>query len=117
MEPELVEYLIREHHKFLPRPESLALKHLLHSQKLDAAADGELRAKKKALLLRVGWLSDSDEVLSLLNDGDTAFRQRIAQWIYNEHGGEALLNNCSRCHRLARTLLARQCRYCGHDWH
>ena len=117
MELELVEYLIREHHKLLPRLEGLALKHLLHNQKLDAAADGELRAKRKAVLLGVGWLSDSDEVLSLLNDGDAAFRQRIAQRIYNEHGGEALLNNCPCCHRLARTFLARQCRYCGHDWH
>lgn len=112
-----MEYLIREHHKLLPELESLALKHLLHSQKLDAVADGALRAKKKALLLRVGWLADSAEVLLLLNDGDDAFRERLAQWIYQEHGGEALLNNCPQCHRLARTLRARQCRHCGHDWH
>jgi hypothetical protein len=114
VELELVEYLIREHHTLLPRLEALALKNLLHNQKLDAAADGELRAKRKALMLRAGWLSDSDEVLSLLNDGDIAFRRRLARWIYNEQGGEALLNNC---HRLARTAKAKQCRYCGHDWH
>jgi hypothetical protein len=116
VEPELVEYLIREHNRLLPRLETLALKHLLHNQKLDAA-DGELRAKRKALMLRAGWLTDSDEALSLLSDGDAAFRQRLAQWIYNEHGGEALLNNCPRCHRLARTAKAKQCRYCGYGWH
>ncbi len=117
MEPELVEYLIREHYKLLPRLEALALRHLLHNQKLDIVASGELRAKRKALMLRAGWLSDNDEVLSLLNDGDAVFRQRLAQWIYNEHGGEALLNNCPHCHRLARTAKAKQCRYCRHDWH
>lgn len=112
-----MEYLIREHHKLLPELETSALKHLLHNQKLDAAADGEIHAKKKALMLRTGWLSDNDEALLLLNNEVAAFRERLAQWIYTEHGGEALLNNCPRCHRLARTFRARQCRHCGHDWH
>jgi len=117
VEQELVEYLIREHNKRLPIPESSALKHALHSQKLDAIANGEIRAKAKAMMLRAGWLSDNDEALLLLNDGVAAFRERLAQWIYDEHGGEALLNNCPSCHRLARTAQAKQCRHCGHNWH
>ena len=79
--------------------------------------DAASREKYQALMLRAGWLSESEDVLTLLHDGIPAFRERIARKIYAEHGGEALLNNCPVCHRLARTSRARQCRHCGHDWH
>ena len=117
MDLQTIDYIIREYYQLLPKLETLALKHILHSEKLDAKADEKTRIQTRALMLRVGWLSDDEEVLLLMRDGVGAFRERIAKRIYAEHGGEALLNNCPTCHRLARTSRAKQCRFCGHDWH
>ena len=117
MEQELVDYLIREYSALLTDREQLAYKHLLHDEKLAANDDVASREKMRLILLRAGWLSSAAEVLSLLCDGIPAFRERIARKIYAEHGGEALLPKCPNCRRLARTFRAKQCRYCGHDWH
>jgi hypothetical protein len=114
---EVVNYIIKYYSSLLTGRESIAYKHLLHDEKLVANDNVELRERMRAMMLRVGWLSSDEEVLTLLEDGIEAFRMRIAEKIYNEHGGEALLNKCPRCYRLARTPQAKQCRYCRYDWH
>ena len=41
---------------------------------------------------------------------------RIAERLLKE-SGNIIVNNCPKCGGLARTPKAKQCRYCGHDWH
>lgn len=117
MGQEETNYLIRHYSHLLTGKEQIAYKHLLHDEKLAANDNVEVREQMRAMLLRVGWLSESAEVLLLLNDGIPAFRQLIAAKVYAEHGADSLFNSCPRCQQLARTPLAKQCRYCGHDWH
>lgn len=112
-----IDYLISHYSSLLTGKERVAYKHLLHDAKLAANDNAETRERMRAMLLRVGWLSDSEEVLILFEKGIPAFRQLIAARLYAEHGGETLFNRCPRCQRLARTPLAKQCRYCEHDWH
>jgi hypothetical protein len=62
-------------------------------------------------------LSNDPEVLSLAAGGMKAFREATAARILNEHRGEIFLNRCPECGGLARTPKAKQCRFCGYDWH
>lgn len=41
---------------------------------------------------------------------------KIATRLLSLNEGE-LLNKCSKCNELARTPRAKQCRFCGNDWH
>lgn len=62
-------------------------------------------------------LSNNPEVLKLLEDGFFAFKMKTAERIFRDHQHELKLNLCPVCERVARTPKARQCRFCGHDWH
>jgi hypothetical protein len=117
MTQEETDYLIAHYSRWLTGKEQIAYKHLLHDEKLAANDNAETREQKRAMLLRVGWLSDSREVLTLFEKGIPAFRQLIAERLYAEHGGESLFNKCPYCQQLTRTPLAKQCRHCGSDWH
>jgi len=61
--------------------------------------------------------SKDPAVLALLKDGYDELVRRAAHRIYYEYFGELPLNCCPKCNGIARTPEARQCRYCGHDWH
>jgi hypothetical protein len=68
--------------------------------------------------LRAAWPEADTDVPEALSDGVTALCQRIVNRVRREHGqGTLRLNRCPRCHRIARTPLAKQCFCCGHDWH
>ena len=80
----------------------------------DRAAQEEVRAGSTHLRK---FLSDDPEVLLLARDGYDAFVMQTGQRILKDHRSEIVLNCCPRCNGLARTPKARQCRFCGHDWH
>ncbi|RZK32535.1 MAG: hypothetical protein EOO63_01040 [Hymenobacter sp.] len=117
MTSEEVDYLIKHYSHLLTGKEQAAYKHLLHDEKLAANDNLETRERMRAMLLRVGWLSKSPEVLTLLEKGVPAFRRLIASKLYAEHGEKNLFVRCSHCQRLTRTPLAKQCRHCSNDWH
>jgi hypothetical protein len=118
MKGEVVDYLIREYSHKLVWPTMSTLRPFLDFEKLAAIPDKSVQQRMRADMIRAGWLaSGAVEALALCEDGTPAVREQIAQKIYDEQGGEALLNKCPCCHRLARTAKAKQCRYCGHAWH
>jgi DNA-binding winged helix-turn-helix (wHTH) protein len=63
------------------------------------------------------YLSTDPVVLKLANDGYEAFAERTATRILEKYGKRLKLNRCPRCACVARTAKARQCRFCGCDWH
>ena len=63
------------------------------------------------------YLSTDPVVLKLANDGYEAFAERTATRILGKYGKRLKLNRCPRCACVARTATARQCRFCGCDWH
>ena len=71
--------------------------------------------------LRKSEAEAGNEAVSLLGDdlaGVIAFRRRVAQRIKDDElKGRLTLNRCPKCRRIPRTPNARQCLWCGHDWH
>ena len=59
----------------------------------------------------------SPEVAQLLANGDKEFRRIAAARVLRENGGDLTINRCSKCNRIVRTPQARQCLWCGHNWH
>jgi hypothetical protein len=106
-------------------------KHLLSAQPLNEAeerlrdgfaweeAGGRVIDEKVKSYLRRhhSGLSDDPEVLHLANGGLDVFYERTAKRILSEDRGKIFINSCPSCGALARTPKARQCRFCGHDWH
>jgi hypothetical protein len=105
-------------HLMTPK-EKLAFSHLGGTMKAtlgrsDRAAQEEV--KNGSTHLRK-FLSDDPEVLILTRDGYDAFVLQTGERILNDNQGEIVLNYCPRCKALTRTPKARQCRFCGNDWH
>ncbi len=87
-------------------------KSLIAEQKA-AAASGKLAE----MLLR-RWGPDSDpRIREALRDGPDAFRKRVRERVLAEYGDQVFVNRCSVCERIVATPQARQCLWCGHDWH
>jgi hypothetical protein len=78
-----------------------------------AASHSETTAR---MLSRRWGLSGDPDVDSAFSDGPQAFRQSVCRRILSERGDE-IINRCPRCRRIVRTRAARQCFWCGHDWH
>jgi hypothetical protein len=57
------------------------------------------------------------EIDAALAEGPEAFRRRVCRRLLADRGGEVLINRCPGCGRVVRTPQARQCFWCGHDWH
>jgi hypothetical protein len=58
------------------------------------------------------------EERAALAQGFYSYRERIRRRILDEfRAGVLRVNRCPQCHRVVRTPAARQCFWCGHDWH
>jgi hypothetical protein len=68
-------------------------------------------------ILRRHGIADDPEAKAALADGVDAFRRRVCRRLLAEHGAEIHVNRCAKCMRVARTPKARQCFWCGFDWH
>ena len=64
------------------------------------------------------WGAAGDPAIeAALADGPEAYRRRVRIRVLAESGGEVFVNRCPSCGRVVRTPNARQCLWCGHDWH
>jgi hypothetical protein len=65
------------------------------------------------------WLQqETEEVIRASLAGSRAVQQQIRERILRDHEkGEVPINRCPVCERIVRTPMARQCLWCGHDWH
>ena len=81
-------------------------------------AKAEHASPAMAKWLREKWGSCVDPaVSSALADGVDAFRDRVRDRILKERVNDVSVNRCPECSRVVVTPLARQCLWCGHDWH
>lgn len=118
MNPRLASYVIKHYAKFMTQRERRAHLHLMGTMKAtggrsDVVAQQDVKREKG----QRPWLSDDPEVLRLASEGMESFADRTATRILEDHRDAIFLNYCSRCGELTRTPTARQCRFCGHDWH
>lgn len=111
-ESELTRYIWNNYEHLMTDLERRVGRAILGRQKA-AAVEGE--AMKRMLSKRWGLAGDP-EVDSALSAGPEPFRRPVARRILLECD-DAIVNRCPQCRRVVRTPRARQCLWCGHDWH
>jgi hypothetical protein len=119
METEKARYVFRHYGYLMTMQERIAHKHLEATAKAmhgrtDVAAQTQLRNSPHDLRKLI---SDNPEILLLTTEGLERFVAQTVRRIMDEHQSEIVFNHCPRCNALARTPRARQCRFCGLDWH
>jgi hypothetical protein len=84
------------------------------SARLKAAPSSPTMAR----VLNERWGCAGDPAVeAALAEGPEAYRKRVCRRVLAEHGAEVFINRCPNCGRVVRTPQARQCFWCGHDWH
>ena len=116
--PQLADYVVRYNADLMTEAELKAQRHLFATMKATRGRSDEIaqhEAQKDKFLSRM--LSTEPNVLSLAKDGYRQFQLTTAARILRDSADEVFFNRCPVCGELARTPTAKQCRYCGHDWH
>lgn len=109
---EKADYIIAYYSDLLKLPETKALRHHRSTLKLE---DKDVRLTR--IYLKTGWLTDDPLILNYLNEGYIQFVLKCAERILKENPKAVFFNLCPQCGKLARTPQAKQCRFCGFDWH
>jgi hypothetical protein len=84
--------------------------------RLKAEAATSSPQARELLLERWGQRGDL-EVESALVNGPESFRRQVCQRLLTYFDSEIFVNRCPQCQRVVRTPRAKQCFWCGHDWH
>ncbi len=111
MDNETAKYIRNYFSNLMTVDEKLALKYHMYTYK-----SGDNPQMRKMMVDR-GWISEQPNIKEYLKEGYEEFELNIAKRIIQEAPEKIFLNNCPKCNKLARTPYARQCRYCGHNWH
>jgi hypothetical protein len=114
---QLYGYVLTFHCQYMTKREWLAQRHLIGTLKATRRDDAAAQAEARNDDVFKTFLSSDPDVLQLSSEGYDAFIERTASRILKDHGAALVFNRCPRCKGLARTPTARQCRFCGHDWH
>jgi hypothetical protein len=115
METELADYIFNYCSQFYNDKERKAIEHHFGTvKKFDRFTDDSPEFLVK---IKNRFLTDDSDVLELLKDGYANFIMKTAERIYRDHKNELEFNSCPKCNGIARTPKAKQCRFCGHDWH
>ena len=78
--------------------------------------DGKIRRLHNYLENRDGHVNDQD-VIAAFEIPYSERKRSALDRVLTEKREFIHENRCLRCHRLLRTPVARQCLWCGHDWH
>lgn len=118
MNSNLVEYVRCNYLRLMNQEERRAYSHLTGTMKAtwgrgDSSAQEETRNDPQFSR----WLTDDPAALQLAREGWSMFLERTANRIFSEHRKDIFMNLCPRCHALARTPKAKQCRSCHYNWH
>ncbi len=117
MNQDKIDYILQYSSDLMTENEAQAWRHystLIKRNKKDISEFSDLH---REMFLKRGWITDNPIVLRLLKDGIEAFRENTARRILADNGEDVVFNNCPKCGKLTRTPRAKQCRFCGHDWH
>jgi hypothetical protein len=118
LDSQLAHYIVRYYADLMTDVELKAQRHLFATMKATKGRSDETAQRETQNdRLRSRWLSAEPDVLSLAKDGYQQFQLMTAARILRDSAGKVFFNTCPVCGALARTPSARQCRYCGHDWH
>lgn len=82
-----------------------------------AQADRSNQPDLARLLLKRWGCPDEEDVNAALREGAEAFERRVWERVLADPAAQRFINRCPQCRRLVRSPTARQCFWCGHDWH
>ncbi|MEF9478500.1 hypothetical protein ACR1PO_17155 [Chryseobacterium sp. RRHN12] len=111
MDKETIDYVIRYFRILMTENEKLALDHHMYTYKSSDSI------QLRNIMIERGWINTDPEIIKLLENGYGAFQQNVVTRIMAETPERIFLNTCPKCHKLARTPNAKQCRYCDYSWH
>lgn len=111
----LMDYL-RFHPELLSDSERAADRAFLAMKKANLADDqGD---HTLAVMIRHAWAQSTKEIDELMSAGETAFVERVTSRVLGlEQRSHLIINRCPCCEKVVRTAAAKQCLWCGHDWH
>lgn len=112
--PELIDYIFKNCYKYYSETERKAIDHHFGNTKFGKYPDNVHQKIDEA---KKRFLTTDKDVLKLLENGFPIFIKNTATRIFNEYKNELELNLCQNCGKIARTPKAKQCRFCGNDWH
>ena len=116
MDQDTAKYIVTYFSKLLTDEERLAIRHTHSMIKLGLDTDPTITSKALNIYKKTGWLSEDESILNLLKDGYDTFETIVAKRIFSQQKEAVFLNICPNCGKLARTPLAKQCRFCAHRW-
>ena len=111
---ELADYLWHNYPELFTINEKLAAKTLLAEQKMAAPEMSEAMRR----VMERDWVARGNpEIDVLLQYGSDHFRVSTALRVMEDCQDRVFVNRCPSCSRIVATPRARQCLWCGHDWH
>jgi hypothetical protein len=87
---------------------------ILGRAKAAAAADSPVMAR--TINERLGAVGDPAIETALANGPDD-YRRQVCKRLMTEYADTIQVKRCPQCARVVRTPRARQCFWCGNDWH
>ena len=109
----LTSYVWNNFQHLLTRFEKLSASAAMAEEKAGATSSAAM-----AGMVITRWGAQNDpEVAASLKQGVDLFRKRVKERLLQEHTHEIFINRCPKCDRVVRTPRAKQCLWCGHDWH
>ena len=117
LNPQLAYYIIRFHSELMTNAERQAQRHLFATMKATKGRGDEAAQREAQNHPLSNMLSAEPNVLSLAKAGYEQIQLTTAARILRDSAHKVFFNCCPACGELALTPSAKQCRYCGHDWH
>jgi hypothetical protein len=108
----LTNYVCEHYSRYMTPLERGMMNAILLQQKMQLTQSSALRQK----LLELHQVSKEDYEAALV-DGPEQYRRQVRNRLIAEHRSDVFINRCSQCQRVVRTPEARQCFWCGFDWH
>lgn len=113
----LTDYVWRNYRHLMSEEEISAYKALIGAAKIDDyTEDGVPPRNAEWFRTHFGRLDDP-VVARQLTDGRETFYRRVRDRLLQERTDDVFVNRCGGCNRIVVTPLAKQCLWCGYDWH
>ncbi|WP_146589050.1 hypothetical protein [Posidoniimonas polymericola] len=63
------------------------------------------------------YINGSDRIRQIIEGDIESYLDDAARRIISQKREDVFINRCPACQRIVRTPVAKQCLWCGHDWH
>lgn len=110
---DVIDYLVKNYTYLMTLQESAAMKNFLLDAQLQVYQPTSQEYIERVNALKI----NSTEIKRLMADGPDKFKLNWVKRILQTQADKIVFNRCKVCGGLARTPQAKQCRFCGNQWH